>query len=311
MWLVTGGAGFIGSHIVKHLVAGNQPVRVLDNFSTGNPARLDGLAGKVEVIEGDIRDEALVHRAMAGIEIVLHQAAQPSVPQSMLDPVTTYAVNLTGTLNLLKAARDANVRRVVLASTSAVYGNDPTPVKSELLIPKPVSPYASSKLATEGVAEVFTYAYGLPCVALRYFNVYGPGQDPNSAYAAVIPKVIDLMHQGELPTIFGDGGQTRDFVYVGDVVEANMIAARSPAAPGNVYNIASGRAVSILDMVGTLAALLGTDATVRHLPERAGDIRDSLADVSKAKRDLGFIAATSLEAGLAQTVGKHRVASAA
>jgi len=311
MWLVTGGAGFIGSHIVKHLVAGNQPVRVLDNFSTGNPARLDGLAGKVEVIEGDIRDEALVHRAMAGIEIVLHQAAQPSVPQSMLDPVTTYAVNLTGTLNLLKAARDANVRRVVLASTSAVYGNDPTPVKSELLIPKPVSPYASSKLATEGVAEVFTYAYGLPCVALRYFNVYGPGQDPNSAYAAVIPKVIDLMHQGELPTIFGDGGQTRDFVYVGDVVEANMIAARSPAAPGNVYNIASGRAVTILDMVGTLAALLGTDATVRHLPERAGDIRDSLADVSKAKRDLGFIAATSLEAGLAQTVGKHRVASAA
>ena len=311
MWLVTGGAGFIGSHIVKHLVAGNQPVRVLDNFSTGNPARLDGLAGKVEVIEGDIRDEALVHRAMAGIEIVLHQAAQPSVPQSMLDPVTTYAVNLTGTLNLLKAARDANVRRVVLASTSAVYGNDPTPVKSELLIPKPVSPYASSKLATEGVAEVFTYAYGLPCVALRYFNVYGPGQDPNSAYAAVIPKVIDLMHQGELPTIFGDGGQTRDFVYVGDVVEANMIAARAPAAPANVYNIASGRAVTILDMVGTLAALLGTDATVRHLPERAGDIRDSLADVSKAKRDLGFIAATSLEAGLAQTVGKHRVASAA
>ena len=311
MWLVTGGAGFIGSHIVKHLVAGNQPVRVLDNFSTGNPARLDGLAGKVEVIEGDIRDEALVHRAMAGIEIVLHQAAQPSVPQSMLDPVTTYAVNLTGTLNLLKAARDANVRRVVLASTSAVYGNDPTPVKSELLIPKPVSPYASSKLATEGVAEVFTYAYGLPCVALRYFNVYGPGQDPNSAYAAVIPKVIDLMHQGELPTIFGDGGQTRDFVYVGDVVEANMIAARAPAAPANVYNIASGRAVTILDMVGTLAALLGTDATVRHLPERAGDIRDSLADVSKAKRDLGFIAATSLEAGLAQTVGKDRVASAA
>jgi nucleoside-diphosphate-sugar epimerase len=311
MWLVTGGAGFIGSHIVKHLVAANQPVRVLDNFSSGNPARLDGFAGSVEVIEGDIRDEALVRRAMDGIEIVLHQAAQPSVPQSMLDPVTTYAVNLTGTLNLLNAARDATVRRVVLASTSAVYGNDPTPRKSELLIPKPVSPYASSKLATEGLAEVFTHAYGLPCVALRYFNVFGPGQDPNSAYAAVIPKVIDLLHRGELPTIFGDGGQTRDFVYVGDVVEANMIAARSPVGPGNVYNIASGRAVTILDMVGTLAALLGTDAAVRHLPERAGDIRDSLADVSKAKRDLGFIAATSLEAGLAQTVGKHRVASAA
>jgi UDP-glucose 4-epimerase len=311
MWLVTGGAGFIGTHLVQRLVDDGQSVRVLDNFSTGKRSRLENLRDRIEIISGDVRDDATVRTAMRGVTTVLHQAAQASVPLSVADPVGTYAVNMTGTLNVLNAARDAGTHRVVLASTSAVYGNDPTSPKSEMQTPQPVSPYASSKLSTEQLAAVFTAAYGLECVALRYFNVYGPGQDPNSAYAAVIPRLVDLLHRGELPTIYGDGGQTRDFVYVGDVVTANLKAASSTIAPGNVYNIASGQSVTILELVGAVASILGTDAAVNYMPERAGDIRHSLADVTKAKRELGFTATTTLTDGLAQTIGAVQIASAA
>jgi UDP-glucose 4-epimerase len=248
---------------------------------------------------------------MKGVSVVLHHAAQPSVPLSVADPAMTYAVNVTGTLNILQAARDAGARNVVLASTSAVYGDDPTSPKLESLTPKPISPYASSKLADEQLCSVFQTCYGLECVALRYFNVFGPGQDPNSAYAAVIPKFIDLLRRGERPVIFGDGLQTRDFVYVGDVVEANLLAVSAAVEPGSVYNIASGRPTSLIQVLRALEELLELGATPDHQPERAGDIRHSLADVSKARQELGFTARTSLEDGLALTLGMNRVASAA
>jgi nucleoside-diphosphate-sugar epimerase len=311
MWLITGGAGFIGSHLAARLVADGQRVRVLDSLASGRLADLQAILPRIELVTGDVRDEVTVRAAMRGVSIVLHHAAQPSVPLSVADPSLTYAVNVTGTLNVLQAARDAGVRRVVLASTSAIYGDDPTSPKSEAMTPKPISPYASSKLADEHLCAVFHTCYGLECVALRYFNVFGPGQDPNSAYAAVIPKMIDLLRRGERPVIFGDGEQTRDFIYVGDVVEANVLAAAATATPGSVYNIASGRPTSLNQVVRSLEQLLELRAVPDYRPERAGDIRHSLADVSKARLELGFTARTSLEVGLAATIGATRIASAA
>jgi UDP-glucose 4-epimerase len=311
MWLITGGAGFIGSHLAARLVADGERVRVLDSLASGKLSNLEPILEQIEFVTGDIRDEATVRSAMKGVSVVLHHAAQPSVPLSVADPAMTYAVNVTGTLNILQAARDAGARNVVLASTSAVYGDDPTSPKLESLTPKPISPYASSKLADEQLCSVFQTCYGLECVALRYFNVFGPGQDPNSAYAAVIPKFIDLLRRGERPVIFGDGLQTRDFVYVGDVVEANLLAVSAAVEPGSVYNIASGRPTSLIQVLRALEELLELGATPDHQPERAGDIRHSLADVSKAREELGFTARTSLEDGLALTLGMNRVASAA
>lgn len=311
MWLVTGGAGFIGSHLVARLVRDGRHVRVIDNFASGSSRNLDPLSGQIEIIHGDIRDAPTVQRAMAGVSTVLHHAAQPSVPLSVADPATTYDVNVGGTLNLLTAARDAGARRFVFASTSAVYGDDPTSPKSEGLLPRPISPYASSKLAGEHLLSVFHTCYGLECVGLRYFNVFGPGQDPNSAYAALIPKLIDLLRRGERPIIFGDGEQTRDFVYVEDVVEANLCAASAALTPGRVYNIASGRPSSLNQVVRAVSRLMGMPPDADHRDERVGDIRHSLADVSQAARDLGFTARTSLEDGLAVTVEATQVASAA
>ena len=311
MWLVTGGAGFIGSHIVHRLVRDGQSVRVIDNLSTGNLDKLADVREQIDLVRSDIRDEAAVRAAMQGVSVVLHHAAQPSVPRSVEDPAGTYAVNLTGTMHLLDAARDAGVRRFVLASTSAIYGDNPTTPKSESLMPQPISPYASSKLGAEHLCAVYHRCYGLECVALRYFNVYGPRQDPNSAYAAVIPRMIDLLGRGERPIIYGDGEQTRDFIFVGDVVEANLRAAVAGVEPGGVYNIASGRPTSLNQVLATLSAQFGVAPNADYQAERPGDIRHSLADPSLASRELGFSARTALEDGLAMTLAECEVVGAA
>lgn len=311
MWLVTGGAGFIGSHLTRHLVSLGEQVRVLDDFSSGSAQRLQDLTGRIDLVQGSVHDEDVVRRCMSNVRFVLHQAAQASVPLSMHDPIGTYQANTMGTLNVLNAARLNGVQRVVMASTSAVYGNNPVSPKSERMAPDPISPYASSKLATESMGQVFTEGYGLPCVMLRYFNVYGPGQDPNSAYAAAIPKFLAKMARGERPVVFGDGGQTRDFVYVRDVVRANLLAMSSSAAIGKTYNVASGSAVTILDIVNAIADHLGIDANPEFLPARAGDVRDSLADVSRIANDLGFRAETSLSVGLGETIDSVVMANAA
>ena len=306
-FLVTGGAGFIGSHLVARLLAEGRAVRVLDNGATGSFERLNGLAGRLEVVSGDIRDTDEVAKAMTGVAGVFHQAAEVSVPRSVADPIGTYAVNVTGTLNVLDAARAAGVRRVVVASTSAIYGDDPEMPKRETMAPRPISPYAASKLAAEGLCAVYARCYGLETVALRYFNVYGPGQDPSSAYAAVIPKMVDLVRQGHSPVIYGDGEQTRDFVYVGDVVEANLLAMASPLVPGgdpagSVYNVASGSGISLNRMLGLIGEVFGRVLVAEYLPERAGDIRHSLADVTAAADGLGFRASTPFAEGLRRTV---------
>jgi UDP-glucose 4-epimerase len=311
MWLVTGGAGFIGSHLVHRLVQDGQPVRVIDNLSTGDSEKLDAVRDQIEFIEGDIRDAAAVRAAMRGATVVLHHAAQPSVPRSVEDPAGTYAVNLDGTRMLLDAARNAGTRRFVLASTSAIYGDEPTTPKSEALMPRPISPYASSKLAAEHLCAVYHRCYGLECVALRYFNVFGPRQDPDSAYAAVIPRMIDRLQRGALPIIYGDGEQTRDFIYVGDVVEANLRAAVAEVEPGGVFNIASGRPTSLNQMLRVLAAEFGVEPIAEHQPERAGDIRHSLADPSRAAAELGFTARTSLAEGLGMMLSDSRMVGAA
>jgi nucleoside-diphosphate-sugar epimerase len=307
MWLVTGGAGFIGSHIVHRLVRDGQSVRVLDNLATGHLESLDDVRSQIDFVNGDIRDEATVRAAMRGVRVILHHAAQPSVPLSVEDPVGTYAVNLGGTMNLLNAAREFGAQRFVLASTSAIYGDDPTSPKMETQFPRPISPYASSKLAAEHLCAVYHRCYGLESVALRYFNVFGPGQDPNSAYAAVIPRMIELLQRGELPIIYGDGEQTRDFIFVEDVVEANLRAAVASVEPGGIFNIASGRPTSLNDLLRALSGQFGVAPTADYQPERVGDIRHSLAEASKASAELGFTARTTLVDGLARTLVQGRM----
>ncbi len=297
MHLVTGGAGFIGSHLVRRLLADGQDVRVFDNFATGKRERLADLGGDIELVEGDLRDEAVVARAAAGVEVIFHEAAEPSVPRSVADPATTYAVNVLGTLNLLQAAVAAGCRRLVFASTCAVYG-DAAPPTAETSPRRPCSPYASSKLAGEDLNAVFTNLHGLETVNLRYFNVYGPGQDPASAYAAAIPRFAALLAAGEPPVVYGDGEQTRDFVSVHDVVSANLLAATVAGASGETINVGSGKAVSINETIALLQRLIGTDLPVRHEPARAGDIRHSLADIGRAREVLGFEPAVPFATGL-------------
>jgi UDP-glucose 4-epimerase len=304
MYLVTGGAGFIGSHLAARLVADGAAVRVFDNFSSGSQDNLAAVAANIDVVDGDLRDEAAVRRATGGVEVVFHQAADPSVPRSVADPRTTYDVNVTGTLNVLLAARDAACRRVVFASSCAVYGDDPALPKHEGMLPVPVSPYAASKLAGEGLCTVFARVYELETIALRYFNVFGPRQDPHSPYAAVIPRFLDALRRGESPVVYGDGEQTRDFVYVGNVVEANLRAADSPGISGRVFNVASGQPVSLNEVLGKLAALLGVEARATHEPARAGDIRHSAADVSAARSALGIETSVSLEEGLKHVIAE-------
>lgn len=302
MYLVTGGAGFIGSHLAARLAMRGDAVRIFDNFSTGHKANVIAIGGRVEIVRGDLRDEEAVRRAMDGVSVVFHQAADPSVPRSIDDPRTCYDINVLGTLNVLLAARDAGVRRVVFASSCAVYGDSPILPKSEQLAPEPASPYAASKLAGEELCTVFARVWGLETVSLRYFNVYGPRQDPKSAYAPVIPRFLQALLRGERPVIYGDGGQTRDFVYVGDVVQANLLAAEAPGIAGRVFNIAAGRSVSLYQLLLLMADLLGVPPKAEHLPPRPGDVRHSAADIRAARQALGYEPMVRLEEGLESTI---------
>jgi nucleoside-diphosphate-sugar epimerase len=310
--LVTGGAGFIGSHVTERLLSEGHDVRVVDDFSTGRRENLEFTPasdrwGRLEVIPGDITDTATAVRVVSGVEIVLHQAAIPSVPRSVSDPLASHEANATGTLKLLLAAREAGVRRFVYASSSSVYGDSPTLPKHEAMPPEPLSPYAISKLSTEMYARAFTRIYGLATVGLRYFNVFGPRQDPASEYAAVVPNFIMAIARGKRPTIYGDGTQTRDFTFVSNAVDANLAAARcGDAALGNTYNVACGERVSLLELVARINALFGTALEPVHAAPRAGDVKHSLADISLAARDLGYRPAIGLDEGLARTAAWFR-----
>jgi UDP-glucose 4-epimerase len=303
-YLVTGGAGFIGSHIADALMRRGDRVRVLDNFSTGKHSNIEAIQrDQLEVIEGDIRDMETVCRAMTAVDCVIHQAAAVSVPQSMTDPATTHAINVNSTLNILTAARQFNVKRVVMASSCAVYGdNDALPLK-ETCAPKPLSPYAATKLIDEVYCQTFARAFGVPTVCLRYFNVYGPRQDPNGDYAAVIPKFAQRLKAGQPPIVNGDGTQTRDFVHVSDVVRANLLASECDEAIGQVFNVASGHGTSLLELIKTFNALGDVDFQPVFAPERAGDIKHSRGDGTFAAARLGFTARMTLAEGLKQFYG--------
>ncbi len=304
--LVTGGAGFIGSHLVEALLLRGDRVRVLDNFSTGKRANLAAVTADIELIEGDLRDGAAVTRAVAGVERIFHQGALPSVPRSIDDPATTNAVNLNGTLSLLLAAREAGVGRVVLASSSSVYGDSPSLPKVESMATSPRSPYAISKLAAEQYAGVFAVLYPLETVSLRYFNVFGPRQDPSSHYSGVIALFCRAALHDEPCTIYGDGQQSRDFTYVSDVVQANLLAAASRAANGMSFNIACGRQTSLVELIAMLSELRGSPLRVQHQKARPGDVRHSLAEIALARRVLGYAPEVALRAGLASTLAWYR-----
>jgi UDP-glucose 4-epimerase len=300
--LVTGGAGFIGSHLVDGLLAAGWRVRVLDDFSSGREENLAHLNGSAELLRGDLRDGALLGRALAGVEVVFHQGAVPSVPRSVAEPERTHAVNATGTLGVLEASRKAGVRRVVFASSSSAYGDTPQLPKVETMPPCPLSPYALQKYAAERYCQLYHRLYGLETVALRYFNVYGPRQDPASEYAAVIPRFVTACLAGRAPVVFGDGEQTRDFTFVADAVAANLLAADAPSAPGEVVNVAGGRRVSLNQLLAEIRSLTGATLAARHEPARAGDVRDSLADLGRARELLGYAPRVDLRAGLAKTI---------
>src|SRR4051812_16329673 len=299
--LVTGGGGFIGSHLAERLLALGCEVRILDSFATGRRENLADL-GDAELVEGDVQSYERVHTAMRGCEYVLHQAALPSVPRSVQDPLMTNVVNVTGTLNVLLAARDSGVRRVVFASSSSVYGPGLELPKREDLTPRPVSPYAVSKLAGESYCRAFSSVYGLETLALRYFNVFGPRQDPNSQYSAVIPRFIDRARQGLPVTVFGDGTQSRDFSYVDNVVEGNLRAMGAERADGQVINVACGERITLLDVVEELQEILGHEIGVRHEERRLGDVPHSVADVSRAAAEIGYVPQVSFRDGLRRLV---------
>ena len=298
--LVTGGAGFIGSNLVRALLARGDEVRVLDNFSTGYRRNLEPL--DVELVEGDLRSYERVATAVNGVEVVFHQGALPSVPRSIQDPLSSSAVNVEGTLNVLLAARDAGVRRVVFASSSSVYGDAPGMPRRESQPLAPLAPYAVSKLAAEQYCMVANRVFGLETVALRYFNVFGEYQDPLSGYAAVIPKFIRIMLDGERPTIFGDGETSRDFTHVENIVEANLAAAEEPAAAGRVMNVAIGSSNTLNDLVRTLRRLLDVELEPDYAPPRPGDVPASLADVSLARALIGYEPSVTFEEGLERTI---------
>ena len=300
--LVTGGGGFIGSNLARALVQRGDEVRILDNFSTGNRTNLAELTNEVEVVEGELRSYERVHAATRGVEVVFHQGALPSVPRSVQDPLTTGAVNVEGTLNVLLAARDEGVRRIVVASSSSVYGNSGDLPRIESSNPDPISPYGVSKLAAERYCVSFSRVYALETVALRYFNVFGPNQDPTSQYSAVIPRFLTAIAAGRPVSIYGDGGQRRDFTYVDNVVDANLLAAEAKEANGAVLNIATGRATSVNQLADVIGKLLERSVEREQHPARAGDVRDSWADIARAGEVLGWEPRVSLEAGLQRAV---------
>ena len=299
--LVTGGGGFIGSNLVRALLEAGHDVRVLDNFSTGNRANLEGL--DVEVVEGELRSYERVHNAVRGVEVVYHLGALGSVPRSVQDPLTSSAVNIEGTLNVLLAARDEDVRRVVYSSSSSVYGTRRELPVTEDQAPDPLSPYGVAKLAAERYCVSFSRVYdSLETVVVRYFNVFGPRQSPHSQYAAVIPLFISAIHAGDPIQIDGDGGQRRDFTYVSNVVEGTMRAAGAENVSGRIFNVAASSPVSVNDVAETIGRIVGKDVTKTHAPPRAGDIRDSWADISAAREALGWEPCVGLEEGLQRTV---------
>jgi UDP-glucose 4-epimerase len=308
--LITGGAGFIGSHLARACLAAGDAVRVLDDFSTGKRGNLSDVEKDVDLIEGGVEDLAGVRAAVSGCEVVYHEAAVVSVPLSVQDPLRAHAVNALGTLHVLLAARDAGVRRVVFAGTCAAYGDDPALPKTEDMAPRPLSPYAIQKLAGEHYCQRFTALYGLETVVLRYFNVFGPRQDASSSYAGVIPLFVSALVRGRAPRIFGDGLQTRDFVHVRDVVQANRMAALAKAAAGEVLNVGRGEAVTVRALYEAIARELGAEGIrPAYAAERPGDIRHSLADASRARRVLGWSAAIPLADGLRDTVAWYRDAA--
>ena len=306
IYLVTGGAGFIGSHIAEALAGRGDKVRVLDNLSTGKKENMAAFMDRVEFIEGDIRDIGTCRRAVEAADHVLHQAALASVPGSVADPLLTNAINVTGTLNLLLAARDAGVRSFVLASSSAVYGDDPSLPKVEGREGKPLSPYGVSKLIDEKYAEVFHVLHGMNTVALRYFNVFGARQDPRSEYAAVIPLFITKVIRGERPVIYGDGEQSRDFIHVKNVVQANIVATESRAAAGEAVNIACGTGLTVNGLFEAVNKVLGTGVEAVYAEPRPGDIKHSVADIEKSRHLLGYEPSVTFMDGLRETVSWYK-----
>lgn len=305
-FLVTGGAGFIGSHLTEALVARGDRVRVVDNLSTGKRSNLAGVASEVELIEGDITDAALMREAVAGVDCVFHQAARASVPLSVERPLETHAACVTGTLTVLDAARRGDVRRVVYAASSSAYGDQPTASKRETDLPMPISPYGAAKLAGELYAQAFAATYGLQTVALRYFNVFGPRQDADSPYSAVIPLFVTALLEGRPPRIYGDGRQSRDFTYVANVVQGNLLAADALDVSGRVINVAMGHTISLLDLLGKLKTQLGSTIEPVHEPPRAGDVRESLADITLARKLLGYEPAIDFDEGLRRSLDYYR-----
>jgi UDP-glucose 4-epimerase len=296
--LVTGGAGFIGSHLVEALLARGHRVRVLDNYSTGRRENLTPFRNHIELIVGDMTDLDTVRAATRAAEVVFHQAALASVPRSVADPLATHQACATGTLHVLMAARESGVRRVIYAASSSAYGNSVQLPKRETDPTLPLSPYAAAKLTGENYCAAFSQVYGLETVRLRYFNVFGPKQPPDSPYAAVIPRFLQAMHAGRSPVIYGDGQQSRDFTFVQDVVQANLLAAEAPGVSGKLYNIACGRRTSLLDLVAQINALLGTHVDPIHDDARPGDVRHSQADIARAQTDLGFAPTYDVNSGL-------------
>lgn len=302
-YLVTGGAGFIGSNIVEELVRLGNSVRVLDNFSTGKRENIAPFLGKIDLIEGDIRDEDTCHRAVDGIDYVLHQAAMSSVPRSLAEPVTTSEINIMGTIKLLTAAAKAGVHRFVYAASSSAYGDQPVPVKKEMLLPQPLSPYAAAKLAGEYFCHAYSHSMGLDTVGLRYFNVFGPRQDPTSQYSAVIPLFVTALIKDHKPTIYGDGLQTRDFTFVTNNVQANILAATTEKpVSGRIINIACGKSFSLLDLLKAINQSLGKDIQPIFELAREGDVRHSLADISVAQKILNYEVNVDFYEGIRRTV---------
>ncbi|MCI0338658.1 MAG: SDR family oxidoreductase [Acidobacteria bacterium] len=306
LYLVTGGAGFIGSHIVEALVRRGERVRVLDNLITGRHENLAHLIHEIEFIEGDISDYETTRKAIDGVKIVFHEAAIPSVPRSVDEPKLNHEANINGTFTVLLAARDAAVRRLVYAASSSAYGERGTGAKLEDQLPSPLSPYAVAKLVGEYYCQVFTRVYGLETVALRYFNVFGPRQDPSSPYSGVISKFITALLSGQSPVIFGDGEQSRDFTYVANVVDANLRAAVEPGAIGQVINLGLNQRITLNQVLAELQKIIGTDLTPRYESPRVGDIRHSLADITRAERLLGYRPSVGLTEGLRYTVEWYR-----
>jgi nucleoside-diphosphate-sugar epimerase len=302
-YLVTGGAGFIGSHLVEHLIGLGEEVVVLDDLSTGRQQNIAPFLDRVEFIQGSILDAGACAQAARGVDYMLHQAAIPSVPRSVADPVATHAANTTGTLNMLLAARDAKVKRFVYAASSSAYGDTTELPKHEGIIPKPLSPYAVQKYTGECYCRAFYATYGVPAVALRYFNIFGPRQDPNSLYAAVIPKFITSAVNNEAPTIFGDGEQTRDFTNVKNAVHANMLATTAPQdALGEVYNVGCGTRITVNELWQRIKETIGATVTPNYEPRRAGDVRDSLASLQRTQKYLRYEPVIDFESGLAETI---------